>query len=250
MLGRFRLPRSFSDQVVDDAVDYFSTALRSTSPSKCPDRQLLRRLAASSDLVKGDIRAHLFQCSECFAEFRREKLAHSERGTRRLRPGLWLPLHVASVVAVFVLLVAALWPVLNETGGRQESWSVRGAVKAPANEASRSAASPVVVAVRLSALQATRGGLTVSEPNAGGTVVPAAPVRLIIDLPPDSDDAEYEVAVVSAFDRVLTRARTQSAARRLIATIDGSQLPAGQCFLRVGSAGHPPDYVPITVVRP
>src|SRR5437667_442002 len=59
------------DDLLDDAVEYFSTCFPNPGRDGCPHPARLRDLASSAHLVTGEVRAHLFQCSECFKELRR-----------------------------------------------------------------------------------------------------------------------------------------------------------------------------------
>src|SRR5258706_13842729 len=59
------------------AVDYLSNAFPNPTRDGCPPREAILRAASSVDVVAGDVRAHLFQCSECFKDFRAARAAAS-----------------------------------------------------------------------------------------------------------------------------------------------------------------------------
>src|SRR5262245_31451717 len=63
------------DQLLAAAPQYFARSFPNRRRAWCLHPNRLRALASSADPGRGDVRTHLFQCSECFTEFRRERLA-------------------------------------------------------------------------------------------------------------------------------------------------------------------------------
>jgi hypothetical protein len=254
------------DHLLDDAVEYFSRSFPNAAREGCPHPNRLRELASSGDPVTGAVRTHLFQCSECFTEFRRERLALSssmETVTPSIRQRT-LRAHVPTMaVAASVVLAAGVGLILwigAERTTRHQELSSSGTIQAsdpgrsPGSAPNPASNRPVpelpgVVTIRLQASDVQRGvGADGTESPA--TVIRPGPVRFEIDLAAGYPDGAYQVAIVDAFDEVLVGVSARAVDRRLVASIDATGLGTGRRFLRISPANQPPDYLPIVVEAP
>ena len=245
---------SSDDEWRDAAVDYFSTAFPNPTCEGCPNPERLRQLAMSDDLVAGDIRTHLFQCSECFTAFRSARMAGvsvSQRSgaaaaarNRRLRA-------IAAIAAVTVLFVGI--SVLLRDGGdhRIRPLSGRGSDRIgnsspPTVAGARESTSVVRILVQASS---TRRGTAQLPESATASIAIHGPTRFEIALPDAYPEGIYSLAIVNPFDEVFVETRSVSAEHSFAAFVDVSRVPAGRGFLRIDHAGQPPDYVPIIVAH-
>ena len=243
------------DDLLDDAVEYFSTCFPNPSRDGCPHPARLRDLASSAHLVTGEVRAHLFQCSKCFNEFRRQRLivtatARESRAWSFSRDRMRTVAIAAScVVAVGLGLV--LWlgierPVSTRTPAKPAS-AQHDAGNAPGFPARPDSAMPAVVAIQLRASELRRGTSTSNESPAPAIAIRHGPTRFEIELPEGYPDGLYQVAIVDPFDDVLVQASARAVNRVVVADADSTGLESGRRFLRIGAAGQPPDYFAIVL---
>lgn len=59
----------FTDRLVEDAREFFSTEFENPPSEVCPHKVVLKQLLLSAKLPDEKQRAHLFSCSECFKEY-------------------------------------------------------------------------------------------------------------------------------------------------------------------------------------
>ena len=249
------------DHVLDDAVEYFSRSFPNATREGCPHPDRLRELASSGDPVTGELRAHLFQCSECFATFRRERLVLASAATpsvvqRTLRA------HVPPMAAAACVVLAAgvgliLWIGPGRPTSHQELAS-SGTVQ-PSGPGQRPGTAtgsasnrpdpelPGVVTIQLQASAVRRGARGSDGSESPATVIRPGPVRFEIDLAAGYPDGAYQVAIVDAFDEQLVGVSARAVDHRLVTMIDATGLDTGRCFLRISPANQPPDYRPLVV---
>src|SRR6266568_2861947 len=134
------------DDLLDDAVEYFSTCFPNPSRDGCPPPARLRDLASSAHLVTGEVRAHLFQCSECFKEFRRQRSIVMATADTSGPGGVWSffrgqmwTMAVAASIVMAVGLGLVLWI------------GVERPVRHKERESNRPSELPGVVAIQLRA---------------------------------------------------------------------------------------------------
>ena len=233
------------DDLLDDAVEYFSTCFPNPSRDGCPHPARLRDLASSAQLVTGEVRAHLFQCSECFKEFRRQRSIVTAAPDTSGPSDVWSffrghrrTMAVAASIVMAVGLGLVLWI------------GVERPVRQKERESNRPSELPGVVAIQLRASDLRRGTSTPTEAAAPVIVMRPGPTRFEIQLPAGYPDGLYQVAIVDPFDEVLVEASARAVDRVLVADADATALETGRRFLRIGSAGQPPDYLPIVVADP
>jgi hypothetical protein len=255
MTAGIGLPSS-DDEWRDAAVDYFSTAFPNPTREGCPDRERLRQSAMSADVVTGDIRTHLFQCSECFTEFRSARMAGvsvSQRAgagapasSRRLRA-------IAAIAAVTILFVG-ISVLLRDgvdyrIGSRSGRASGRGGDSSPASSVAGPRESTSVVRIQVQVSSMRRGTPQSPESATASIAIQPGPMRFEIALPDGYPEGVYGLAIVNPFDEVFVETRGVSVEHSFAAFVDASRVPAGRGFLRIDHAGQPPDYVPIVVGR-
>jgi len=254
------------DDLLDGAVEYFSTGFPNPGRDGCPHPARLRDLASSAHLVTGEVRAHLFQCSECFKEFRRQRSivtatadTSGPRGVWSLFRGRRRTMAVAASIVMAVGLGLVLW-IGVERPVRQKETETRGSAKPTSAQrdsgeaarlpSNRPSGLPGVIAIQLQASDLRRGTSTSTDAAAPVIVMRPAPTRFEIQLPAEYPDGLYQVAIVDPFDEVLVEASAPAVDRVLVAVADATGLETGRRFLRIGSAGQPPDYLPIVVADP
>ncbi|MBC7929142.1 MAG: hypothetical protein H7Z38_01080 [Rubrivivax sp.] len=67
------------DEIVAFAQAYYATEFPNGERRGCPPADALRKAACSGTLPDAQLRAHLFNCSECFRSFRSARISHSPR---------------------------------------------------------------------------------------------------------------------------------------------------------------------------
>jgi hypothetical protein len=254
------------DDLIEDAVEYFSSCFPNPGRDGCPRPARLRDLASSAHLVTGEVRAHLFQCSKCFNEFRRQRsivTATAETsgpgGVRSFLRERVQAMAIAACVVMAVGLGLVLW-VGAERPARSKERETRGSARpTSAQHRAGSAAGlpdrpasalPTVVAIQLRASDLRRGTSPSIESAAPGIAIRPGPTRFEIQLPAGYPDGLYHVAIVDPFDRVLVESSARAVDRVLVAVTDATGLETGRRFLRIGAAAQPQDYLPIVVEDP
>src|SRR5262245_59008631 len=240
------------DRLFDEAVEYFSTAFPNPSREGCPHPERLRALASSAAPVTEPVRAHLFGCSECFREFRRQRLAVTATSDQA-KPGHAARIHgmgvraMVAAVASFALAAGLahlmLWRGVNRY--RQRNTAHDGAFTVasirPHDESS------TIVAVVLQPSTVRRGTPTALESAVPALSIPSGRVRFDIQLPDGYPEGVYQLAIVNPLDEPLVDASASAVGRSLIVVLDAAGLDSGRRFLRLQRAGEPPDYVPILI---
>jgi hypothetical protein len=255
------------DRLVDHAVEYFWRSFPNPTREGCPRPDRLRELASSAEPVTGDVRIHLFQCSECFIEFRRERLAMtSARDTAaRLAPPRVLRSRVRTIVAVAASMVLAaglgllLWAGFERAASQQKAASGGNAEPSPSRQSSGAASLtsnrpvpelPGVVAIQLDPSSVRRGSSSGLESSVPAATIRTGLIRFEIALPASYPDGVYLVAIVDPFDEALVEVSAPAVDRSLIALVDATGLGSGRRFLRIQRAGLPPDFVSIVLEQP
>jgi hypothetical protein len=64
------------DEIVAFAQAYYATEFPNSERSGCPPAESLRKIASDSTLPDARLRAHLFNCSECFRSFRSARISY------------------------------------------------------------------------------------------------------------------------------------------------------------------------------
>jgi hypothetical protein len=254
------------DQLLNQSVEYFSTSFPNPTREGCPHPERLRALASSAAPVRGPLRTHLFECSECFREFRRERLTVTAMtgtadpctpgGTDRMR--VHTMVSVAASVALATGLTALVFWLGIERTARQQMRAGAELVQPSASDGITSVTasrprneSPMVVAVALQPSTARRGTSTAIESALSAISIRAGRVRFEIQLPDGSPDGgSYQLAIVDPFDKSLVETSASAVRRSLVVVLDATDLDSGRRFLRLQRAGEPPDYVPILVEAP
>jgi len=252
--------------LLETAVEYFSKAFPNPTRQGCPHLNRLRELASSSDPISGDVRAHLFQCSECFREFRDARLAvvsSTQRGSPGAIRSTWRPTAMVAAVAVTVLAIGlgrVSWSDFGfDRGARQQeaagadprsSASPTGS-EAPTRFESHGSArgSAPTLRIELRPASVRRGTTESIESTSPPISIQPGPNRLEIELPDDYPVGAYRIAIVDAFDEVLIEVTALAVKQSLVAQLDASHLDSGRRFLRIQHVEQPPDYVPIIVSR-
>src|SRR5262249_2181652 len=249
-------PPSTVDEWSVAAVEYFSNAFPNPARDGCPDPERLGQAAESIGLVTGDIRTHLFQCSECFKAFRaaRPSAAPSEHGTApataagsRVRAMAATAAAIVAFVGVGLLLSSTWNRRMTTTFDTRSTNLLTPGGNSASREPSGSHDLPTVVRVQVLTGAVRRGTAESTQSSAAPIAIPPEPIRFEIALPDGYPDGEYRVAIVTPFDDVLVEARVDSAGRIVAALVDAGRVQSGRGFLRIEHGGQPPDYVPIVV---
>ncbi len=110
------------EEVVTFAQAYYTTEFPNDERRDCPPTETLREAARSGKPPGGQLRSHLFDCSECFRSFRSARMSHRTQ-VLPARPRLallgaalanirspWAPVAVGASCLVFLGLIAVvLW---------------------------------------------------------------------------------------------------------------------------------------------
>lgn len=260
MSGRTESAQREGD-LLDTAVEYFSRSFPNPRREGCPHPDRIRGLASLPEPVAGEVRTHLFQCSECFREFRRERSAVASaaataapREMPRILRGSVRPLAgVAASMALAAGLGLTLWLGFERTASQKPA----GSGTRPASSAATVLTSlgpapefPAVVAIQLQPSSVRRGPSASLESSVPAVVVRPRPIRFEIALPEGYPDGIYLVAIVDPFDEPLGEVSAAAVGRSLVTLIDLTDFESGRRFLRIQQTARPPDYVPIVVERP
>ncbi|HKB09751.1 MAG TPA: hypothetical protein VKD69_03815, partial [Vicinamibacterales bacterium] len=148
------------EEVSETAIEYFSTAFPNPERAGCPGPERLRAAASSADPVSGDLRTHLFQCSECFISFRAARLVASSmnRNDSASPRRAWRRLAIGAAAVVAAIGVATALRVATGRAPGEDRLRTDGGTRAsdrdsaaPATaEAGAARAGDAVRSVRLS----------------------------------------------------------------------------------------------------
>src|SRR3982750_4190201 len=95
------------NEAVAFAQAYYATEFPNSERRDCPTAETLRKVACSSTLPDAQLRAHLFNCSDCFRLFRSARISyHPQSATRGMRRAVW-PVTLASLFTPKRLLLGA-----------------------------------------------------------------------------------------------------------------------------------------------
>jgi hypothetical protein len=106
-----------AEELTAIARQYYSTRFSNPQRIGCPPQGVIVKLVAQRQVPDQALREHLFECSECFGEYRHalaqaRQSASGENAWRYQR--IWiLRISMASTVLVLSLLVIWLWPKLE-----------------------------------------------------------------------------------------------------------------------------------------
>jgi hypothetical protein len=178
---------------------FFSTAFPNPDRAGCPDKTVLRSIAADTLPLDHHALSHVASCSPCYTEV--EELTRQLRAQHRRRRRYQL---VAAGIAGMAIIGALLWAAYNY--GRtteQASISKRTTPSVPSVQVPSSkqaspvpAKTPVNVPLDLRPIEPTR---SVTPPKKiPAFAVPANLVNLQITLPLGSDDGSYELQIQPA----------------------------------------------------
>jgi hypothetical protein len=265
LIGRTMSGRTESaqpeDHLIGAAAEYFSRSFPNPRREGCLHTDRLRALASSADPVGRDVRTHLFQCSECFIEFRRERLAVASAAdsattpampaTRRVRVRRMVT--VAASMVVGAGLGLALWRGYVRTASQKPaSGGTPSASLAATNLTTTHPATelPAVVTIQLQPSSLRRGPSASLESSVPPVAIRPRPLRVEIELPDGYPDGVYLVAIVDPFDEALIEVTVPAVGRSIVALVDATGLASGRRFVRIQRSGQPPDYVPVVVDRP
>lgn len=94
------------DEIVAFAQAYYATEFPNSARHGCPSADTLRKVACSGILPDVELRAHLFNCSECFRSFRSVRISYRPRVVAKEM--WWQVLHglLSSIVSRRALITA------------------------------------------------------------------------------------------------------------------------------------------------
>lgn len=86
-----RRARSFAgaEDIIEAAQRIFATGFANPDRINCPPQSVIQTVAQSGQAPDDDMRGHLFECSECFSEFRAAVLRHREIAAVRTGASRW-----------------------------------------------------------------------------------------------------------------------------------------------------------------
>lgn len=262
---------------------YFGTAFPNPERDGCPREDDLLGCIRTGGMPNDELRQHLFSCSPCFAHYRYEFLAHTQRAAPVLlsrRASLMQRLRLFWWVPVFALLLLGIGiPSLNYLL-RDQSREVNTApvvkqINEPAEltpstkSESEHPESPMAQITRKEVKPAPEtsfarsrveidldtAGLLRGVHEAEGTAEPAAQVArslvaLSIKLPRNSAAGKYKVSLVDAYGKPVGPSRSvRSDGRSINTALDLGGVRLGRYRLVISHGRDVPDYFPIEIIN-
>src|SRR4051812_26572061 len=81
------------NEIIAFAQAYYATEYPNSERRDCPPIRTLRQVACSSTLPDGQLRDHLFNCSDCFRSFRSARISyHPQAVSKERRQAVWIEL--------------------------------------------------------------------------------------------------------------------------------------------------------------
>ncbi|HEX2487995.1 MAG TPA: hypothetical protein VHR27_01255, partial [Blastocatellia bacterium] len=275
-----------TDEIVTLARRYYATGFPNPQRRGCPPPGEIVKVVSRRRAPDNDLREHLFECSECFGEYRQAlaQIRNDVVGWQRLVS--ILSVKRVSTLAVILLLVLAgslIWrkptpEALNEqitrsdpsggqVGGTGEATSnktdarlnagpitakienppvKRRAVDENSRSSGRPESSVKTIEVDLDNYQVLRRSQEEKPP----IVLPAVHARLVLRLPETGAAGKYTVSLINAFGRVLlsTPALSHDGAK-LQVKLDLRRVTPQKYRLRLSRNGEAPAYYDVIVGR-
>ena len=253
-------------EVLKTTRDHIAKDFPNPEREGCPARGAVFNSFRSGKMPKGEDRAHILSCSECFneyqiqlAEYRAAKSVPERVGARAWWPGIAVP-----VLTVGLLLVAVAITVWKfSSGPRVDENVISNANRAvgspsslpspsptkPEDESQKQSANPTIALnhVTIDFEQATalrRQGL----PQSKTISLSATPYALLIKLPENSPRGSYAVTLNDAFGKSVrskTTASTNGKTVRVAFNLTG--LNSGGYSICVTREQEVPSCLPVTI---
>jgi len=275
------------EEIVTFARRYYATGFPNPQRRGCPPPGEIMKVVSRRRAPDQALREHLFECSECFGEYRQAlaQLRNEVVGWKRLISGFTL-MRVSTSAVILLLLVLAgrlIWSKLMPDGRSEQigrsnpsGAQIRDAVEPKPNKTTGqapdapSSAEIAKLPVNRRVIGGASRSLKIHEPGAKTfdvdlddypvfrrsqeekppVVLPAIRARLVLRLPDTAAAGKYTVSLIDAFGKVLASEPAVSPdGDTLRVNLDLRRFPPKKYRLSLSRTGEAPAFYDVIIKR-